>query len=414
MTDFSLSSRSSQSPLGRPIYEAESPDELALVNAAYAYGCCLINRSPNHTLVNVPGEGITEFEVLKVLPFDSTRKCMSVLVRRLGCAEVTLYTKGADTSVMQVLAPSPADSYEAALREQTQVQLDNYAKEGLRVLVMAKKTLTMAEYNEWHNKHKQLEMSHEHRDKRLRESFSSMERNLRLLGATGIEDRLQEGVPETIAALISAGIIVWVLTGDKPETAINVAYAARLFHPQWELLKLTARSRDAAESSIMFYLSEIEKQIAEYGEVRQPKALVVDGKTLTYMLDMRSHLVKPFLKLTKYCASVLCCRSTPLQKAYLVKVVKEEYQMRTLAIGDGANDVSMIQMADVGVGISGQEGMQAVMAADFTLPRFKFLENLLLIHGFWSYDRLARMILYFFYKNAVSWWEAQGGRMGRA
>lgn len=97
----------------------------------------------------------------------------------------------------------------------------------------------------------------------------------------------------------------------------------------------------------------------------------------------------------------MCCRSTPLQKAFLVKIVKEDLHLRTLAIGDGANDVSMIQMADVGVGISGQEGMQAVMASDFTLARFKYLENLLIIHGFWSYDRLARMILYFFYKNAV-------------
>lgn len=76
--------------------------------------------------------------------------------------------------------------------------------------------------------------------------------------------------------------------------------------------------------------------------------------------------------------------------------------MSTLAIGDGANDVSMIQMADIGVGISGQEGMQAVMASDFTLSKFKFLEKLLLVHGLWSYDRLSRMILYFFYKNAVS------------
>lgn len=120
-----------------------------------------------------------------------------------------------------------------------------------------------------------------------------------------------------------------------------------------------------------------------------------------FVESRRSNLTKPFLKLTKHCACVLCCRSTPLQKAYLVKIVKEELHLSTLAIGDGANDVSMIQMADVGVGISGQEGMQAVMASDFTLSRFKFLEKLLLNHGFWSYDRLARMILYFFYKNAV-------------
>lgn len=123
---------------------------------------------------------------------------------------------------------------------------------------------------------------------------------------------------------------------------------------------------------------------------------------LTFLSNYRSNLTRPFLTLCQHCACVLCCRSTPLQKAYLVKVVKEEMNISTLAIGDGANDVSMIQMADVGVGISGHEGMQAVMASDFTMPRFKFLEKLLLVHGFWSYDRLARMILYFFYKNAVS------------
>lgn len=128
----------------------------------------------------------------------------------------------------------------------------------------------------------------------------------------------------------------------------------------------------------------------------------MDGKTLTYILDRRSNLTVPFLKLTTYCSSVLCCRATPLQKAYIVKVVKEELKMRTLAIGDGANDVSMIQTADVGIGISGQEGMQAVMAADFALSRFKYLERFLLVHGHWSYDRLSRMVLYFFYKNAVS------------
>lgn len=131
------------------------------------------------------------------------------------------------------------------------------------------------------------------------------------------------------------------------------------------------------------------------------RALVVDGKTLTFILDLRSNLTKPFLQLTKYCNAVLCCRSTPLQKAFLVKTVKEELKMSTLSIGDGANDVSMIQMADVGVGICGQEGMQAVMASDFAVPKFKMLQNLLLVHGHYSYDRLSRLILYFFYKNAA-------------
>ncbi|XP_055381993.1 phospholipid-transporting ATPase VA isoform X2 [Condylostylus longicornis] len=391
---------------GRPIFEAESPDELALVNAAYSYDCCLLNRSPNHILVNVPGSGILEYEVLKILPFDSHRKCMSVVVRKTGSQEIILYTKGADTSIMPCLSHCLPDSSEGILREKTQQQLDLYAREGLRVLVMAKKKLKSSEYTDWWARHQQIELSLENREKRLKESFAKLESNLTLLGATGIEDRLQDGVPECIASLLAAGIAVWVLTGDKPETAINVAYSAKLFNSQMEILRLTARSRDAAESTIRFFLSEIEKQITDatqnYSANRiKPKALVVDGKTLTFILDLRSNLTRPFLKLTKHCISVLCCRSTPLQKAYLVKIVKEELNLSTLAIGDGANDVSMIQMADVGVGISGQEGMQAVMASDFSLARFRLLERLLLSHGYWCYDRLARMILYFFYKNAA-------------
>ena len=101
-------------------------------------------------------------------------------------------------------------------------------------------------------------------------------------------------------------------------------------------------------------------------------------------------------------SQVFLLRATPLQKAYIVRIVKEELGQHTLAVGDGANDVSMIQTADVGVGISGMEGMQAVMASDFAISRFKFMERLLLVHGHWNYDRLARMVLYFFYKNAVS------------
>ncbi|XP_046811549.1 phospholipid-transporting ATPase VD [Lucilia cuprina] len=409
-----------QTPDGRPLYEAESPDELALVNAAYGYECCLINRSPNHILVSVPNKGLVEYEVLKILPFDSSRKCMSIVVRRTGSQEIVLYTKGADTSIMPVLAPCSPNSPEGLIREKTQQQLDRYARDGLRILVMAKRNLNATEYTDWWARHQEIEMSMENRERRLRDSFAKLESNLSLLGATGIEDRLQEGVPETIQSLMAAGISIWVLTGDKPETAINIAYSAKLFTQQMELIRLTARSRDAAETAINFYLNEIEaaKVTSFEGSPRlKPRALVVDGKTLTFILDLRSKLIRPFLKLAKGCASVLCCRSTPLQKAYLVKIVKEELRLCTLAIGDGANDVSMIQMADVGVGISGQEGTQAVMAADFTVARFRYLERLLITHGYWCYDRLSRMILYFFYKNAafvflIFWYQLYCGFSG--
>lgn len=123
------------------------------------------------------------------------------------------------------------------LREQTQQQLDRYAREGLRILVMAKRTLNAADYTDWWARHQDIEMSLENRERRLRDSFAQLESNLTLLGATGIEDRLQDGVPETIASLLSAGISIWVLTGDKPETAINIAYSAKLFTQQMELIK---------------------------------------------------------------------------------------------------------------------------------------------------------------------------------
>uniref|UniRef100_A0A182PEF6 Phospholipid-transporting ATPase n=1 Tax=Anopheles epiroticus TaxID=199890 RepID=A0A182PEF6_9DIPT len=407
----SFSQGSSSPASSRPIYEAESPDELALVNAAFSYDCCLVNRSPNHVLVSVPGEGVIEYEVLKVLPFDSARKCMSVVVRRTGTQDVVLYTKGADSSIIPNLVPCTPGSEEYRLREQTQHQLNVYARQGLRVLVMAKRKLDPTDFSEWYSKHEECELSMENRERRIRESFGLLERGLTLIGTTGIEDRLQEGVPETITSLLQSGIVIWVLTGDKAETAINIAYSAKLFNSQMDILKLTARSRDSAEASINFYLNEIEKQLNTNGgssdaddafdQLEKARALVVDGKTLTFILDLRSNLTKPFLRLTRYCSSVLCCRATPLQKAFLVKVVKEELRISTLAIGDGANDVSMIQMADVGVGICGQEGMQAVMASDFSIAKFKMLEKLLLVHGHWNYDRLARMIIYFFYKNAA-------------
>lgn len=387
----------------KPIYEAESPDELALVNSAYAYGFILENRNPNTVLINMPSDGPTEYDILKVLPFDSNRKCMSIVVRKIGGHEVVLYTKGADSTIMPSLAPIDMDTEEYRLRELTQNQLELYARQGLRVLLIAKRNLNPIEFSEWYSQHQECEMSTEQREKRVRESFGLLERNLTLIGATGIEDRLQEDVPETIASLLSAGIVIWVLTGDKTETAINVAFSAKLFHSQMEILKITARSRDSAETCIKFYMNEIEQQLVEKGEIDlKNRALVIDGKTLTFILDLKSNLTAPFLELTRYCSSVLCCRSTPLQKAFLVKVVKEELRMSTLAIGDGANDVSMIQMADVGVGICGQEGMQAVMASDFAIAKFKILEKLLLIHGHLNYDRLAKLIIYFFYKNAVS------------
>ncbi|XP_043253497.1 phospholipid-transporting ATPase VD [Colletes gigas] len=425
------------------IYEAESPDELALVNAARLYDVKLLKRTARSAIVCLPDKSILTFEILHVLPFDSNRKCMSIVVRHPLTNEVVLYSKGADSTILSSLTPQEESSTTTMKVRQ---HLQSYARQGLRTLLMAKKSLTAQEYETWRQTHTEAELAMENRERRIKESYAILESRLTLLGATGIEDKLQAGVPETMATLMAAGIVIWVLTGDKPETAVNIAYSARLFSPAMQLLWLQARSKTVAEALIRGYLESARRESMIHGNERRgidsirdlamfnrdtaendahridspwPKqrALVVDGKTLTVILDPRSGLTRPFLELTKTCSSVLACRATPLQKAYIVRIVKEQLGMRTLAIGDGANDVSMIQTADVGVGISGNEGTQAVMAADFAITRFSMLSRLLLLHGHWCYDRLSRMILYFFYKNAtfvflVFWFQLYCGFTG--
>lgn len=237
-----------------------------------------------------------------------------------------------------------------------------------------------------------------------------IERNLSLLGGTAIEDRLQDGVPEAIALLAQAGIKLWVLTGDKVETAINIGFSCNLLDNDMELLVLKVEDGDMAHAE-----AELDKNLAIFGktgsneELKLAKtdheppapthALVIDGDTLRLVLDDK--LKQKFLLLCKECKSVLCCRVSPAQKAAVVAMVKNGLDVITLAIGDGANDVAMIQQAHVGVGIAGEEGRQAVMSSDYAIGQFRFLSRLLLVHGRWAYRRLAETIANFFYK--VSW-----------
>uniref|UniRef100_A0A3P8YCR5 Phospholipid-transporting ATPase n=1 Tax=Esox lucius TaxID=8010 RepID=A0A3P8YCR5_ESOLU len=388
------------------IYEAESPDEAALVHAARAYGCTLRGRSVEHLLVELPGMGSLAVRLLHILPFDSTRKRMSVVVRHPLTNQVVVYTKGADSVIMD-LAESPksaerSDSMQGHIRKQTQKHLDDYAREGLRTLCIAKKVLEEEEYEVWLKHQVFAETSIENREELLMESALRLETNITLLGATGIVDRLQEEVPETIEALQKAGVKVWVLTGDKQETAINIACACRLLRSTDHLLTANCGSKGMCETLLLDLRKEVERREAERGDatdVTSGFAMVVDGCTLDFALQ--DDLKDNFLELSQHCRAVICCRSTPLQKSQVVRLVRDKLRVMTLAIGDGANDVSMIQVADVGVGISGQEGMQAVMSSDFAISRFKHLRKLLLVHGHWCYSRLANMILYFFYKNVM-------------
>uniref|UniRef100_A0A8D3APR0 Phospholipid-transporting ATPase n=1 Tax=Scophthalmus maximus TaxID=52904 RepID=A0A8D3APR0_SCOMX len=383
------------------LYEAESPDEAALVHAARAYRCTLRGRSAESLLVDLPGIGSLAVQLLHILPFDSNRKRMSVVVRHPLTGHVVVYTKGADSVIMDLAETPKAQEIYNHIREQTQKHLDSYAREGLRTLCIAKKVLEEEEYDVWLKGQLLAESSIENREELLLESAQRLETNLTLLGATGIVDRLQEDVPETIEALQRAGIKVWVLTGDKQETAINIAYACKLLRPNDQLLTANCGSKVGGRKIAALLLGSFGEAVdfLPFFPLSLYFVLVINGQTLDWALQ--EELKSDFLELSRRCKAVICCRSTPLQKSQVVRLIRDELGVMTLAVGDGANDVSMIQMADVGIGISGQEGMQAVMSSDFAVSRFKHLSKLLLVHGHWCYSRLANMILYFIYKNVM-------------
>lgn len=398
-------------------YEAESPDEAALVHAARAYSFTLVSRTPEQVTVRLPQGTCLTFDVLCTLGFDSVRKRMSVVVRHPLTREIVIYTKGADSIIMDLLE-DPACVTEIdvekkvrKIRARTQKHLDLYARDGLRTLCIAKKVVSEEDFQRWASFRREAEASLDNRDELLMETAQHLENQLTLLGATGIEDRLQEGVPDTVAALREAGIQLWVLTGDKQETAVNIAYSCRLLDQTDTVYSINTESQETCDSILSCALEEVKQFYGPRKPDRLPPGappptsgaaipevgLVIDGKTLNAIFQGK--LEKKFLELTQYCRSVLCCRSTPLQKSMIVKLVRDKLSVMTLSIGDGANDVSMIQAADIGIGISGQEGMQAVMSSDFAISRFRHLKKLLLVHGHWCYSRLARMVVYYFYKN---------------
>ncbi|XP_019744389.1 phospholipid-transporting ATPase VD isoform X1 [Hippocampus comes] len=409
------------------MYEAVSPDEAALVHAAKAYRCTLRGRSADSVLVDLPGIGAMIVRLLHILPFDSNRKRMSVVVRHPLTGQVVVLTKGADSAIMNLLETpkggEQAQETDSHIREQTQKHVDNYAREGLRTLCIARKVLEQEEYEVWLKGQLLAESNIDNREELLNVSAEKLETNLTLLaavllpscchvtGTTGILDRLQEDVPETIESLQRAGIKVWVLTGDKQETAVNIAYACKLIHPSDQILTVNCQSKDDCAALLEDLKLEVQcseerisqkKTAEDHGGLSSGRKvsfiLVIDGRTLNWTLEDASNC---FLELSHSCKAVICCRSTPLQKSQVVRLIRDQLKVMTLAVGDGANDVSMIQVADVGIGIYGQEGMQAVMSSDFAISRFKHLCRLLLVHGHWCFSRLANMMLYFIYKNVM-------------
>ncbi|KAI9779356.1 MAG: hypothetical protein M1816_003603 [Peltula sp. TS41687] len=370
-------------------YQAASPDEGALVEGAVILGYRFVARKPRSVKITVAGEEY-EYELLAVCEFNSTRKRMSTIFR-CPDGKIRVYCKGADTVILERLGKdNPAVDV-------TLQHLEDYATEGLRTLCLAMREVPEHEFREWYQVFERASTTVSgNRAEELDKAAEIIEHDLYLLGATAIEDRLQDGVPDTIHTLQTAGIKVWVLTGDRQETAINIGMSCKLISEDMTLLIINEESFDATKENISKKMTAIKNQ-SDGGIELETLALVIDGKSLTYALE--KELEKMFLDLAVMCKAVICCRVSPLQKALVVRLVKRNLKALLLAIGDGANDVSMIQAAHVGVGISGVEGLQAARSADVAIGQFRYLRKLLLVHGAWSYQRISKVILYSFYKN---------------
>ncbi|CAN7050118.1 hypothetical protein BRARA_K00228 [Brassica rapa] len=397
---------------GKISYEAESPDEAAFVIAARELGFEFFIRTQTTVSVrelDVATGGRVErmYKVLNVLEFSSARKRMSVIVRDED-GKLLLLCKGADSVMFERLSGNGRE-YE----EETRDHVNEYADAGLRTLILAYRELDENEYEVFTERISEAKSSvSADREALIDEVTEKIEKDLVLLGATAVEDKLQNGVPDCIDKLAQAGIKIWVLTGDKMETAINIGFACSLLRRDMKQIIINLETPEiqqleksgdkdvtakALKENVLRQITNGKVQLKASGGNSKAFALIIDGKSLAYALEDDMKYI--FLELATGCSSVICCRSSPKQKALVTRLVKTGSGQTTLAIGDGANDVGMLQEADIGVGISGVEGMQAVMSSDIAIAQFRYLERLLLVHGHWCYRRISKMICYFFYKN---------------
>ncbi len=268
--------------------------------------------------------------------------------------------------------------------------LDDFATEGLRTLVFAQRVLTEDEYVSWKKLYQEATTSLVNRQERIEAAGEVVEQGLDLLGASAIEDKLQKGVPETIDKLRRANMKIIMLTGDKRETAVNIAHAANICQPTSEVRVLDSVKGDLA--------GQLRGLVDELRIDSMHSVAVIDGQTLADV-EADAVLSDLFYSLIPVVDSVICCRASPSQKAAIVKGIKTRMRGLTLAIGDGANDVAMITTSHVGIGISGKEGLQAARVADFSIAQFRFLQRLLLVHGRWNYIRTAKFILWTYWKE---------------
>ena len=413
---------------GTEDYIGMSPDSIELVRAARLQGYQLtkaetskyrrikyepykeVKKGERNNENNIKKSGITQdFELLNIIPFSSDRKRESVIVKDNNI--IKLYIKGADTIIEQRLSKDTNNN----ILSKCQESVNYFSSQGFRTLFVGMKILSQNEYDSFAKNLNNANMDLQDKDRKVEEIYDKIEQNIYLIGCTIVEDKLQDKVPETIRDLRNAGIKIWMLTGDKMNTAYNIGLSCNLISTNMKIFKLCGLEKKINEKMeqmnkaecdqvIINFAKEFEKFKGNYDSMKInqiPFGILIDEKALRTINDDQE-MQDIFLDKAKGASSVICCRVSPIQKSQVVKMIKNyNSNAVTLAIGDGGNDVSMIMEAHIGIGIYGEEGMRAVQSGDYAIGEFKILHRLLLFHGRIFYVRNSMCILYFFYKNFV-------------
>eukprot|EP00759_Apiculatamorpha_spiralis_P026361 PhF_6_TR29350/c0_g1_i5/m.43140/K14802/DRS2, ATP8A; phospholipid-transporting ATPase len=318
---------------GETVYESQSPDESALVKAALWNGVRLCDRTSKAITIHLDrqgGEDVT-YEIMAELDFTPERKMMSVIVMDKS-GQYIVFTKGADSSMMPRMAKEEGHAEQDALSKSV-TELEATSRLGLRTLVIGWKTITKEMFDKWNDEYQRSLCDMQDRKAKVLESCLKMEHSFHLVGTTAIEDKLQEGVPETIRFMLDAGIDIWMLTGDKRETAVNIAASCGLVNPQTDTVEhIDVPITD--EIPIKESISKCRNQLEELRDVlgtTDRVCMVIDGESLQLSMD---HHLPLFMYIARRVTCAVCCRLTPLQKSEVVRHFQDGHTT-ALAVGDG-------------------------------------------------------------------------------
>jgi phospholipid-translocating ATPase len=373
-------------------YQASSPDEVALVKFAVKLDMRLVGRTDKEIKIKDAADNEEEFEVLANFPFSSDTKRMGIILKNKKYGHIIYYLKGAENVMMRFVK----DEYINYIAENA----ENLATKGLRTLVLSQKIIPQDEYDKWNKEYEEAKASMENRQQKITEVVSKIENNMEFLCVTGVEDLLQDEVATTIDNLRNAGMKVWMLTGDKVETATCISISAGL---KAKTHKIYTIKNDDIKSEAIEGKTQVSVLQSKFGEYKSkigldPHLFIIDGDTLDLALK---NCEKEFFETAILAPSVVCCRCSPTQKRIIVKTIKKYTVARTAAVGDGGNDVAMIQEADVGIGIVGKEGLQASLAADYSIKEFKSLNMLLLWFGRIAYKNTSMMANFIIHRGLI-------------